>query len=164
MSEARKGGRFIPPSLVDRFFAAIPNEKYRAELERQAQIERPRKLVIVRSPKPPLIREHTPWTRERPPAVVIRDSDGHVLVRGKDKGLLYPAEYQVLRVLLAAGPEGWTLAEMNEHCRHRQGWRKTLRKLRDKGKHWKEAILTPRKGWPGKDRDFYRIAIGAPDP
>jgi hypothetical protein len=164
MSAARKGGRWVPPSLVDRFFAAIPNEKYRAKLERQAEEERPRKLVIVRSPIPPLIREHTPWTRERPPAVVIRESDGHVIVRGKDKGLLYPAEYRVLRALLAAGPEGWTLKEMNERCTMCTTWRKTLRKLRDKGKDWKEAILTPRKGWPGKDRDFYRIAIGAPEP
>jgi len=86
------------------------------------------------------------------PAVILGSSHGDVhLVRGKPKTGLTPAQFDVVKVLLAAGRRGLTGDMLAEESCHSDAVNILARVRRDNV--WLSAIL-----FPGTGGRFYRIA------
>lgn len=89
------------------------------------------------------------------PSIRVRGPKSPVLVRGKPKGPLTPAQYDAISLLLRHFPDGLSMKEMNERSKM-TAWRSTLRRL-SADPDWGSAIGFPEIGYPGKDTGNYRI-------
>jgi hypothetical protein len=86
------------------------------------------------------------------PAITIRRSDRMAFVFGEQKGRLSITQARVINVLLRAGPQGLTLAQMEAKLTTKSG-RKILVRLKEIDDDWGAAIL-----FAGRSHAGYRIA------
>lgn len=86
-----------------------------------------------------------------PPPIILSGPGKPVIVRGKEKRPLTEAQYDVIEVLLAAGPQGLNKDELPRKSKHGDAVR-VLGRIADIDADWKSVI-----GLAGKTGGGYRI-------
>jgi integrase len=86
--------------------------------------------------------------------VTLEEQGRRAFVRGKDMGILTHSRFKLVKLLHDAGPQGLSAAELNGT--EKDGWRKTLLRLRKSDPAWSEAIIFPGGPYGGN----YHLAWG----